>query len=1097
MTSVKPYDLEAALEQLGHHENIFGIRHHSPACARMVVEAAEELNPEAIAVELPADLHDCLTWLAHDETTAPIAIAAAVTGDPHSGCLYPFADFSPELAIIRWAHKRNIPVHAIDLPVGAPKHPCVGEDETEVQQHQEHIAEVISQESWDTQVETAVVGQAWHNIQTAALAVGAATRFLQPPDPHTLRREKFMRQALKKLPGVTLVVVGSYHCLGLLDNSADDTTPDLETDWSPVTASVVPYSFAQLDSRSGYAAGIRDPWWQQAVLGKTRAEVVDVVQGVMVSVTRALRKHGHPAGTGETMEAARVALDLASLRKLPSVGRREAIEAVTTVFAHGEILGRGRAVAQALQEVLVGDKRGAVAPAAPHPALVVEVKRQLASVKLPSEIKEPSKTLRVDPFSGHTALKRHVLFKQLEVLGIPYTTDKTEGTQRGLKAQGYTITCTWSPGAETATNLAAAHGVTVEQAVAHILLVTLNEPDVPLDTLLTTLGVAIGCGIDQVVNHVVQELTRNWLNSLSLHQAITVAETLSGVVSATDAGALLLADDTKNRCVSLADELAPIIISSVNGIAGSTDPHDARALGHLMSFGTEYAGLLKHTLRRLKTHGSTLMQGAAYALAPNDDTKALVGSWTDQASKPYLVGFLSALGPAWPDSYLLDEFIDNIETIADSAFINMLPSFRSTFDLTSAGEREAFLDRLYERIGHIDTTLDPQRAVEFATEDARAREVLDALGLMDLSFDPATRWRLILGAQPDQLTGTAQKMATALDELYGFSPHGDASPGDGRITAGHKPGTISARVWKDDIESLFGYQGVQEIFGDALEAGRGDVAAALEPDSVTPSVDSLKTILNLKGALPEARLAKLRPIVARIVSELSKQLATTVRPALTQLTNVKTSTKKSARLALAATIRANLTNVVEHDNRRTIVPVNPRFYQTQTKFSPWHIIVVVDVSGSMEASTIYASMTAAILTQIRTLKVHFVTFDTQVIDLSDHVEDPLSLLLEISVGGGTNIAKGLMYAETLIENPTRTAVILITDFEEYGSINRLVDTVRRLHDDGVKLLGCAALDDSGVATYDEAVARQVASAGMRVAQVTPLELARWVTEVLA
>jgi hypothetical protein len=33
---------------------------------------------------------------------------------------YPFADFSPELAAIRWARARGVPVHAIDLPMARP-----------------------------------------------------------------------------------------------------------------------------------------------------------------------------------------------------------------------------------------------------------------------------------------------------------------------------------------------------------------------------------------------------------------------------------------------------------------------------------------------------------------------------------------------------------------------------------------------------------------------------------------------------------------------------------------------------------------------------------------------------------------------------------------------------------------------------------------------------------------------------------------------------------------------------------------------------------------------------------------------------------------
>lgn len=91
-------DPEKLLAKLVANPWIFGIRHHSPACARMLVAAAAELKPQAIALEMPTDLQPLLQWLAHPETIAPVAVAAAAA--EHHG-LYPVADFSPELAIMR------------------------------------------------------------------------------------------------------------------------------------------------------------------------------------------------------------------------------------------------------------------------------------------------------------------------------------------------------------------------------------------------------------------------------------------------------------------------------------------------------------------------------------------------------------------------------------------------------------------------------------------------------------------------------------------------------------------------------------------------------------------------------------------------------------------------------------------------------------------------------------------------------------------------------------------------------------------------------------------------------------------------------------
>ena len=108
------------------------------------------------------------------------------------------------------------------------------------------------------------------------------------------------------------------------------------------------------------------------------------------------------------------------------------------------------------------------------------------------------------------------------------------------------------------------------------------------------------------------------------------------------------------------------------------------------------------------------------------------------------------------------------------------------------------------------------------------------------------------------------------------------------------------------------------------------------------------------------------------------------------------------------------------------------------------------------------------------------------------MHDPLALLLEVNVGGGTHIAKALRYARTLATNPRRTIVITVSDFEEGYSVDGLLAEVRSLVEAGVTCLGLAALDDRGAPRYAVPIAEQVAGAGMPIAALTPLELARWV-----
>ena len=162
---------------------IFGVRHHSPACARAVVAAAEEWKPEAIAIELPAELAPLLPWIADPGTEAPVAVAV---GGVRGMGLYPFADFSPELAILRWAHRAGVDVHCIDLPAGAAVDGGDGngggDGNAAGSAPPVDVADLIDQEAWETRVESLSVGapscrraRRWCRCRSCSPTLGRAT----------------------------------------------------------------------------------------------------------------------------------------------------------------------------------------------------------------------------------------------------------------------------------------------------------------------------------------------------------------------------------------------------------------------------------------------------------------------------------------------------------------------------------------------------------------------------------------------------------------------------------------------------------------------------------------------------------------------------------------------------------------------------------------------------------------------------------------------------------------------------------------------------------------------------------------------------------
>ncbi len=83
---------------------LIGVRHHGPALAVAVPRLLDAAAAEVVCVELPADLQPWLSYVSDPSTAAPVAL----TGAYEDGRLrsYPLADFSPELAAVRWARTK-------------------------------------------------------------------------------------------------------------------------------------------------------------------------------------------------------------------------------------------------------------------------------------------------------------------------------------------------------------------------------------------------------------------------------------------------------------------------------------------------------------------------------------------------------------------------------------------------------------------------------------------------------------------------------------------------------------------------------------------------------------------------------------------------------------------------------------------------------------------------------------------------------------------------------------------------------------------------------------------------------------------------------
>ncbi|PSL51742.1 VWA domain containing CoxE-like protein [Saccharothrix carnea] len=1155
------------------HPYLIGVRHHSPALAAVVPALLDAFAPEVLLVELPEELGEWLPFLADPDLVAPVALSGASPGGDLA--FYPFADFSPELAAVRWARANGVEVRPCDLPLALR-----GDGHRPAERGPTPLTDALrgattgrdGDDLWDRLVEAAAPGQTPEAVRRAALMVGWAFRQDADVDPYDLRREAWMRRAVREVGGRRCAaVVGSFHAAALLEGPVDDSPVPA----ADIVTSLVPYGFALLDERSGYPAGIRDPEWQQAVL--EAAGDPDAVEAaaasVVVRICARVRELGHPAGPGEAREALRLAVDLARLRGLPAPGRGELVEAVQSVLTHAEPLGRGRVVARAAGDVLVGHRTGVLAPGTPRSGLAPAVESQVAALKLPGPDSREPVSLRLDPLRSALDARREVALRRLAVLGVTYGEETATTGVGGADALTTRWTVAWTPATAATLPVAGLWGATLDLAAAGRLRARRAERDqrgghTP-GAVLADLRDSALCGLPDVVDALLSDAATVLPTSATLRELLAGLDLLDRLRAGHVPGT---SGDVLDGHPSLARELETAAVAQLDGLAGSEDVADARALVELGQRPEVHGLRLEACLRTLADTGAPLIAGAAGAarvllgLVPPAALGERVASWVDGASTPErrgvlrrgLTGVLAAAGPLLETPEALTPLLDRVEGLADRDFLERLPALRGAFTSVGPAARARVLAVVEERTGErVDAVgaPDPELLAVWLEAEHAAVDALRAHGLLPhrsmASADagglsvgadggnglPATgqgvslaeaaaegglpaeaaggsglsatgddggpaevtgglpvavRWRLVLGAHGDRPAG-AGRFAAALDELYGRDGGEGAARGD--LGADRSSSFPGVREWSEELRDLFGERVREEVLAAAAEGGRLEAALEIDPGSVRPSVDLLRNVLSLAGGLSESALARLRPLVARLVRELTDQLANRVKPALTGIQLPTPTRRPGGRLDLPRTLRANLATARRGaDGRVVVVPERPVFRTRGRKANDWRLVLVVDVSGSMESSTVWAALTASVFAGVSALSTHFLAFSTEVVDLSDRVADPLSLLLEVRVGGGTHIAGALRHARSLVTVPERTMVVLVSDFEEGGPVGPLVGQVRELVTSGVTVLGCASLDDRGVARYSTSVAGALVAAGMPVAALSPQELARWVGE---
>ncbi|MEU2105323.1 VWA domain-containing protein [Nocardia sp. NPDC019255] len=350
------------------------------------------------------------------------------------------------------------------------------------------------------------------------------------------------------------------------------------------------------------------------------------------------------------------------------------------------------------------------------------------------------------------------------------------------------------------------------------------------------------------------------------------------------------------------------------------------------------------------------------------------------------------------------------------------------------------------------------------------------------------RWRLVLGAAAEEGlgglgSGTDAAMDRALSALYNT----DEETSPGKRTGGLQGSAPRVARWLGDIRSYFPASVVEVMQRDAVE--RLDLTQLLlEPElleAVEPDVHLVGTLLSLNRVMPETTKATARMVVEKVVREIEQRIAAQTVAAVSGALNraARVTRPKLRDIDWDRTIRKNLaTYLPEH---RTVVPERLVGYGRKAQAVRRDVVLAIDQSGSMAASVVYASVFGAVLASMRSLRTSLVVFDTEIVDLTDKLDDPVEVLFGTQLGGGTDINRAIAYCQSLVTRPADTLFVLISDLYEGGIRDEMLRRVRSLQESGVQVVVLLALSDDGAPAFDHDNAAALAALGIPAFACTP------------
>ena len=365
------------------------------------------------------------------------------------------------------------------------------------------------------------------------------------------------------------------------------------------------------------------------------------------------------------------------------------------------------------------------------------------------------------------------------------------------------------------------------------------------------------------------------------------------------------------------------------------------------------------------------------------------------------------------------------------------------------------------------------------------------------------RWRLILGSFSNlEIDNEYSEIDETLNFLYDreYTQNGGYSLDNfNNSNSSKEKSALTVPKWISKVKKLFPKETVEIMQTQALEKYK--LTEILTDENILkeiePNIELLKNILTFKDMMSQNVKKLAYDIVKKTLEEIKNKMEVEIKKVFygKKLPNSNTTNKIFKNLDIKKTIRYNLKN---YDIKNKTIFTNKLFFnQNIKKYNPYNIIILIDESGSMLDSVIYSSIMASIFANLPYLSIKLVIFDISVVDLSEHIKEPIDILFKVQLGGGTNIAQALEYAKKITFAPDKTIVLLISDLFDSNDYKLMYKNANDIIESGSKLIILTALDYNANSIYDKEAARYFSKIGAKVGALTPSKLSKWISDIIS